>query len=104
MEERLLEIIKNFNGELICKEDWGKRKLAYVIQRESRGHYLYMVYTGRSGVVQEMERTLRIQEYLLRYLTVKLEQGDVEQLQRRNAAGDELRRRESSVRNQEGQF
>lgn len=74
LSERLTQVVGSFQGEVVLTEDWGKRKLAYPITKESRGHYTYMVYTGKGDVVHEIERTLRLQDHVLRFLSVNLEQ------------------------------
>ena len=73
LQERLKGVVASFGGELILNEDWGKRKLAYTIQKESRGHYTYLVYSGKGEVVHEVERNLRLHDHVLRFLTVNLE-------------------------------
>jgi small subunit ribosomal protein S6 len=73
LRERLVSLIGTFDGELVEHEDWGKRRLAYPINKETRGHYTHLVYTGKAGVVSEVERTLRIQDHVMRYLTVQIE-------------------------------
>lgn len=73
LQERLNQVVGSFQGEIVLTEDWGKRKLAYPIKKESRGHYTYIVYTGTGDVVHEIERNLRIHEHVLRFLTVNLE-------------------------------
>lgn len=72
LKEKVKTIITNFGGELVFSEDWGKRKLAYSIQKETRGHYTYFVYTGKAGVTKEIERNLKIDDHLLRYLSINL--------------------------------
>lgn len=72
LNERLTNAIKGFTGEIILTEDWGSRKLAYKIQKESRGRYGYIVYTGAGNVVAEVERNLRLNEHVLRFLSVNL--------------------------------
>ena len=72
LKDRLNQIFSSFNGEVILSEDWGKRKLAYPVKKETRGQYTYIVYTGKEGVVSEVERNLRIHEHTLRFLTVSL--------------------------------
>src|SRR4051812_561090 len=72
LQERLNGIVASFKGEVILSEDWGKRKLAYPIAKESRGHYTYLVYTGEGEIVHEMERNLRLHEHVLRFLSVNL--------------------------------
>lgn len=73
LQERLVQVIGTFGGELVLSEDWGKRKLAYTIQKESRGHYTYLVYSGKGDVVHEIERNLRLHDHVLRFLTVHLD-------------------------------
>ena len=65
-------IIGSFEGEVLLQDDWGKRKLAYPIKKNARGHYVYFNYVGNSGLVGELERQLRIDENLLRFLTVRV--------------------------------
>jgi small subunit ribosomal protein S6 len=72
-QDRLGQIIGTFQGEVVLTEDWGKRKMAYAIKKETRGHYTYLVYTGKGDVVHEIERNLRLNDHVLRFLTVNLE-------------------------------
>lgn len=72
LKDRLFSIIKNYKGELVYQEDWGKRKFAYPIVKEVRGQYTHIVYTGTSDVVAELERNLRLNESTLRFMTIVL--------------------------------
>jgi small subunit ribosomal protein S6 len=65
-------IIGKFDGEVLLQDDWGKRKLAYPIKKNARGHYVYFNYVGTSNLVGELERQLRIDDNLLRFLTVRV--------------------------------
>ena len=73
LQERLAGVITEYKGETVLTEDWGKRKLAYPIQKETRGHYTYLVYSGKGDIVHEIERNLRLHDHVLRFLTVNLE-------------------------------
>src|SRR6185437_13232973 len=73
LQERVGAISTQFEGDVVLTEDWGKRRLAYPITKETRGHYSYIVYTGRGDVVHEVERNLRLNDQVLRFLTVNLE-------------------------------
>jgi small subunit ribosomal protein S6 len=73
LQERLNSVVGAYKGQVVITEDWGKRKLAYPIQKETRGHYTYLVYYGTGDVVHEIERNLRLNEHVLRFLTVNLE-------------------------------
>jgi small subunit ribosomal protein S6 len=72
LKDRLNAIVKEYGGELVYEEDWGKRKFAYAIQKETRGHYTHFVYTGKGDIVHEIERNLRLHESVLRFMTVNL--------------------------------
>src|SRR5690242_19374317 len=74
LQDRLSQVVSSFQGEVVLTEDWGKRKLAYPITKENRGHYTYLVYTGTGNVVHEIERNLRLHDHVLRFLTVNLDQ------------------------------
>ncbi len=73
LQDRLAQVISTFQGEVVLTEDWGKRKLAYPITKENRGHYTYLVYTGKGDIVHEVERNLRLNDQVLRFLSVNLE-------------------------------
>lgn len=72
LHEKIKNIIKQYEGEFVHIEDWGKKKLAYPISRETKGHYHYIVYTGKNNIVHEIERNLKIHEHVIRYLSVNL--------------------------------
>lgn len=74
LQERLTNVVSQYKGEMALTEDWGRRKLAYPIQKETRGQYTYFVYTGTGDIVHEIERNLRLNDQVLRFLTVNLEQ------------------------------
>lgn len=105
LQDRLTGVVKDWKGEVILQEDWGKRKLAYPIQKESRGQYTYLVYTGKSDIVHEMERNLRMQDHVLRFLTVNLEnEFDAEIFTKRRAelaAAAKRREEEREARREE---
>ena len=95
LKDRLFAIVKAYGGELVYEEDWGKRKFAYPIDKETRGQYTYFVYTGRGDIVAEIERNLRIQESILRFMTVNLaKEFDKEVYDKESSAGTQLKREE----------
>ncbi len=70
--EKVGGIISGHEGNVLSEDDWGKRKLAYPIDRNSRGHYVRFHYIGPSDLVAELERQLRYDDKLLRFLSVRL--------------------------------
>jgi small subunit ribosomal protein S6 len=61
------EVVGTFGGKLIKLDNWGRRKLAYPIKRNTRGIFVYAKYIAKPGVVAEIERNLRIADSVLRY-------------------------------------
>lgn len=72
---RVSDVIKQ-SGALRGVENWGRRRLAHNVGREKRGVYVYFKYAGGGSLVSEVERTLRLQESVMKFQTVKL--GDVD--------------------------
>lgn len=73
LRDKISDIIKSFDGEIVMNEEWGKRKLAYAIRKETRGTYTFFAYSGKPGVVAEIERNLRIEDNMLRFLSIQLD-------------------------------
>jgi len=73
VKSKFENIITESKGLLIKWEDWGQVKLAYNIKKKSHGIYLLMIYAGDSGLVSELERNMRIDDRILKYLTSKLD-------------------------------
>lgn len=69
---RMSGIIEKLEGHILMQEEWGKRKLAYKIQKNSHGIYHYLRYLGYNDMVSEIERNLRILEPVIKYMTIKL--------------------------------
>ncbi|OIP40858.1 MAG: 30S ribosomal protein S6 [Deltaproteobacteria bacterium CG2_30_63_29] len=76
--ERVQGTIEKLGGAILKTEDWGKRKLAYNIKKNSHGIYFYYQYLGFNDLVTELERNFRILEPVLKYLTIKLDEVDRE--------------------------
>jgi small subunit ribosomal protein S6 len=69
--ERYTTIIKNMKGAVIRISRWGKRKLAYLIGKQSRGYYVMVDFAGTGSIVSELERNLKFDEKIIKYMTVK---------------------------------
>ena len=67
------EVITSNDGEITATDAMGMRKLAYPIQKNERGYYYVIYYTGKPSAINEIERRFRINENLLRFMTVKYE-------------------------------
>ncbi len=72
IKDRSRGIIDDGDGNVLDVDDWGKRRLAYEIQDYGKGHFVLFNYLGTTEIVNELERTLRIDDSVMRFLTVKL--------------------------------
>ena len=64
-------IVERFNGKIGEVEDWGKKRLAYEIQKMHEGFYYFIHFEAESSAPVEIESRVRILEPVLRYLIVK---------------------------------
>ena len=77
--DRLKELIPQYKGFLIDIDEWGQKKLAYDIKKKPRGYYAQVNFCGFGDLVDEMERFFRIDDRILKYMTVLLDkEADVE--------------------------
>ena len=80
--ERIGQLIPQQGGLVVEEDHWGARRLAYDIKRKQRGYYLRLDYCGTGPLVTELERFCRIDDRVLKFMTVQLaETVDVEQIQ-----------------------
>ena len=69
--ESTTQIILDQEGTVIELNKWGMKKLAYLIKKESLGYYVYCEYAGTPAAVAEIERKFRIDDLVLKYMTIK---------------------------------
>lgn len=62
-------------GEILKRDDWGSKKLAYPIKKQFRGNYVNYDFVGSPASVAEMERLMRIDDNVLRYLVVRVDES-----------------------------
>lgn len=70
--DRLTAIVDRHGGAVLFTREIGRRPLAYRVAKQTKGIYLYCDYAGDGRVVPEIERTLRYEEGVLKFLTVRL--------------------------------
>ena len=77
--ERVNDLIPQFDGFLVETDDWGTKKLAYDIKKKNRGHYVRFDFCGDGALIQEMERFFRIDDKIMKFMTVLLDaDADIE--------------------------
>jgi small subunit ribosomal protein S6 len=84
--DKIKELISQKEGSLISFDDWGAKKLAYNIKKKKRGYYIRVDYCGAGPLVNEMERIFRIDDRILKYMTILLDKdADVESIKEQMA-------------------
>jgi small subunit ribosomal protein S6 len=73
IDEKIKNVVSSNGGSVLDYTPWGKKKLAYSVQKRTRGHYVLMEYAGGPELVAELERNMRLDERILKFITVKLE-------------------------------
>jgi small subunit ribosomal protein S6 len=68
-------------------EKWGKRKLAYKVDKYREGAYVLVQFTGGAEIVKELERRLRVSDLVIKFLTVRIDQT-LKRLEKRKRARD----------------
>jgi small subunit ribosomal protein S6 len=68
--EKVTQPIAQAGGEVIEVQRWGKRKLAYLIRKRRDGTYIHIKHTSPPSLIAEMDRRFRLNEGVLRHLTV----------------------------------
>lgn len=71
--EKVKENIAKFGGTVTNVDDWGKKRLAYEIQKMKEGYYFFIQFDAEAEVPAQLEETLRIMENVIRYLCIKQE-------------------------------
>ncbi|MGD8862360.1 MAG: 30S ribosomal protein S6 [Myxococcales bacterium] len=72
--ERVREVITSLDGKLLRVDNWGRRKLAYPIRKQSRGIFVYLRFVGWNDLIAELERNLRLLDDVVRFQTVLLDE------------------------------
>ena len=77
LTEKYTKIVENNEGEVVKTENWGLLNLAYLIKKNKKGSYIHFKIKGKGKIVEELEKNESIDKKLLRYLTVKVKDFDL---------------------------
>ncbi len=64
-------LVEKFGGTITNVDDWGKKKLAYEIQKMNEGYYAFIQFDAEGSAIAEIEQRMRIMDNVIRYLCVK---------------------------------
>ena len=68
------KLIEKEGGEIVRMDDIGMRELAYPIQKKTEGHYVLFEITGSGQEILELERRMRVNDMIIRYVTVRVDE------------------------------
>src|ERR1700720_1077185 len=95
LADQFTQLIADQGGEVKKRENWGLRNLAYRMNKNRKGHYVLFNIDAPAPAIAELERTMRINEDVLRYLTIRvdaLEEGPSPVMLNRGSRDDRPRR------------
>ena len=72
VNQKVRGVIEAGGGVLLKIDNWGKRKLAYEVKKQLKGIYLFFSYLGTAGLLEEVERNLRLTDSVIRTYSVKI--------------------------------
>ena len=73
--ERFKKVVEEQGGTIANVEEWGLRDMAYKIAKQGKGHYTLLQYRSEARAVEELERTLKLTDGVLRYLTTRVDES-----------------------------
>ncbi len=71
--EKAKALVERFGGQISDVDEWGKKRLAYEIQKMKEGYYYFIHFEAESGTPGEIEQRIRIMDNVIRYLCVRQE-------------------------------
>tara|TARA_B100001113_G_scaffold41770_1_gene29613 strand:+ start:193 stop:546 length:354 start_codon:yes stop_codon:yes gene_type:complete len=78
LTEKYSKIVEKNDGEIIKTENWGLLNLSHLIKKNKKGSYIHFKIKGNGNVINELEKNESIDKKLLRYLTVRVKEFDLE--------------------------
>jgi small subunit ribosomal protein S6 len=67
-------VIEGRNGKIVKVDNWGKKSLAYKINKFREGYYVVLSIEAEGGAIAELERRLRVTDFIIRFITVRIDE------------------------------
>jgi small subunit ribosomal protein S6 len=87
------ETVTRMGGQIEKTDNWGRRKLAYEIGRHKEGTYVLEVINGSGELMKELDRRLKVIDYVIRHLTVRVDEHEAVVDRTRTRRTETMRRR-----------
>lgn len=106
---KVKDLIPKEGGTILKFDGWGLKNLAYEIKKQTRGYYTYIDYTGGGSLIKELERRMRIDDRVMKYMTVLIDEEfdpasietDAQSASTENASDDSSKEEEKKVEEKE---
>ena len=82
---RIKDFITNNGGDIREIENWGRKRLAYMINKSKIGYYAIFRFNAPTNIISKLERNYTLDEHILRYLTISLDKDAVEFLEKKRS-------------------
>jgi len=77
LTEKYSKIVEKSDGQIVKTENWGLLNLSYLIKKNKKGSYIHFKIKGNGNVISELEKNEAIDKKLLRYLTIRVKDFDL---------------------------
>jgi len=87
---KILDSIKSYGGEIKDLDKWGRKRLAYPIEKAKSGYYIVIRFAAPTEAIARIERVFRLDETVIRFLTVELTKEAIEYFETQKGKAAEL--------------
>jgi small subunit ribosomal protein S6 len=92
-------VVEGKNGKVVKVDNWGKKSLAYKIQRFREAYYIVLSIEGDGSAIAELERRFRVTDYIIRFISVRIDEA-----LKRSEKIKAIRRRKAPKETSESQY
>ena len=96
--EKITEFLSKNNGSILKVEKWGKKRLAYRINKSRFGYYLNIYHTCESLKVPALEATYKLYDLIIKFLVIRLTEKELGLAMEREYKGEDEEKKESPVK------
>lgn len=98
--KRIEEIITSNGGEILDIDKWGRKRLAYPIQKAKSGYYAIFRFKAPTELIKELERNYRLDENIIRFLTILLDKFALEAIAQKKESAENENSGDSETNNE----
>ncbi|MCI4626588.1 MAG: 30S ribosomal protein S6 [Candidatus Magnetoovum sp. WYHC-5] len=81
-ERKITETIEKSAGQMLNVERWGRRKLAYIINKQEKGYYILFVFKAPSGTIKSLENFFKVNDNIFKFMVIKLGKKEIKALEK----------------------